>query len=218
MIILASQSPRRLELLRLLGWDFEVKPAQTDESLLPGEAPDAYVLRLAQAKARAVLPLAPGDAYLIGADTSVVDQDEVLGKPATPDEAVQMLRKLRSRAHQVYSAVAVLRAADGKMLTDLCMTEVPMRNYSEAEIQAYVASGDPMDKAGAYGIQNADFRPVDHLTGCFASVMGLPLCHLTRTLRRLGIPPSTEVPALCQEMIQYDCPVFEDVLRSENIV
>ena len=207
MIILASQSPRRVELLSLLGWDFVVKPSEVDESLNPGEDAQAYVIRLANAKAQAVLPQAPPGAVLIGSDTAVVDGDQILGKPATPGEAERMLRQLRGRTHQVYSAVAVLRASDGESRTDLCITEVPMRAFSDEELRSYVDSGDPMDKAGAYAIQNAGFQPVSVLAGCFANVMGLPLCHLTRTLRQMGLSPQKDVPTECQMALNYDCPV-----------
>jgi MAF protein len=212
MIILASQSPRRVELLRLLGWDFEVRPAAIDETLRPGEPADAYVLRLAEAKARAILGSAPPDSILIGADTAVADRGQVLGKPFSTDKALRILQQLRGRTHQVYTGVAVLQASDGKLFTDLCTTDVPMRAYSDDEIRKYVGSGDPMDKAGAYAIQNHEFNPVDGLAGCFANVMGLPLCHLTRTLRKLEISPRTDLPARCQEELGYDCPVFEEIL------
>ena len=212
MIILASQSPRRVELLRLLGCDFEVRPAAVDESLRPGEAAEDYVLRLAEAKARAAHSAAPAGAILVGADTAVVDRGQVMGKPASLEDAIRMLRQLRGRAHRVYTAVAVLRASDGRLLTDLCTTEVPMRAYADDEIRKYADSGDPMDKAGGYAIQNSDFRPVEGLAGCFANVMGLPLCHLTRTLRKLALSPRADVPVRCQDELGYDCPVYNQIL------
>jgi septum formation protein len=102
-------------------------------------------------------------------------------------------------------------------LTDLCVTEVPMRDYSDQEIEAYVQTGDPLDKAGAYAIQHPDFQPVDDLSGCFASVMGLPVCHLVRSLRKLDIPPRADVPTNCQSLLNYQCPVYRAVLRGEQV-
>jgi predicted house-cleaning NTP pyrophosphatase (Maf/HAM1 superfamily) len=115
----------------------------------------------------------------------------------------------------VYTALAALRSSDGKLLTDCCRTEVPMRYYSDGEMNAYIASGDPMDKAGAYGIQHPGFQPVVHLWGCYANVMGLPLCHLVRTLEKMGMISETDVPQACQAALQYDCPVYTQILKGE---
>ena len=212
MLLLASQSPRRRELLSLTGFDFQVAPAVVDEQVIVGEEPGAYVQRLAAAKARAAVPQASAGWVVIGSDTAVVDGEQILGKPASPAEAAATLQSLRGRRHQVYSAVAVLQIP-GRMVTDLCVTEVPMRSYHEEEIQAYVASGDPMDKAGAYAIQHAGFHPVEYLDGCYANVMGLPLCHLVRTLRKLEIFPRVDMPTRCQAAIGYACPVYDSILR-----
>ena len=216
LLLLASNSPRRRQLLALGGWTFTVDASNSDESLLPGEAPEAYVRRLAEVKARAVLERARPEHVIVGSDTSVVIDGEILGKPSDAADAHKMLRRLRGRAHQVYTGIAVLRARDGSVLTDVCVTDVPMRAYSDAEIDAYVRSGDPLDKAGAYGIQNPDFQPVAHMDGCYASVMGLPLCHLTVLLRRMGVPPRDDVPRNCQAMLAYQCPVFRSILNGEN--
>jgi septum formation protein len=213
MLVLASNSPRRRHLLALGGWSFMTFIAEVDERPLPGEAPKDYVLRLAENKARAVASRVPSEALIIAADTAVVDGGEILGKPADAAEAEAMLRRLRGRTHQVYTALAVLRNADGLLLTDWCMTEVRMRQYSDGEIQAYVESGDPLDKAGAYAIQHRGFQAVESLNGCYASVMGLPLCHLTRTLLKLGLSPRTHVPRTCQQTLDYDCPIYREVLE-----
>ena len=106
--------------------------------------------------------------------------------------------------------------SDGNLVTDLCVTDVPMRNYSDEEIDAYVASGDPLDKAGAYAIQHPGFQPVETMSGCYASVMGLPLCHLTRTLRRLEIPPPVDISAECQASLNYKCPISASILHGEQ--
>jgi septum formation protein len=212
MIILASNSPRRKELLALFGLPYRSCPADIDESPLAGEAPRAYVLRLAESKARAVAAQVPIDSLVIAADTTVADGGDILGKPANEQEAVQILTRLHGHTHQVYTAVAILRTADHILLLDSCATDVPMRDYSPEEIAAYVATGDPLDKAGAYAIQHAGFHPVEHLEGCYANVVGLPLCHLTRLLRRLMVEPQADIPQACQTVMDYDCPVFREIL------
>ena len=209
-LALASNSPRRKELLALGGWKFEIIVSDADESLLADEAPRDYVRRLAAEKARASSARADASQVVVAADTTVVDGNAILGKPAGPSEAKRMLRQLRGRVHQVYTGIAVLRIRDGNLLTDVCVTDVPMRNYSDEEIEAYVASGDPLDKAGAYGIQHVGFQPVTSMRGCYASVMGLPLCHVTRLLGQIDIQPGADVPARCQSFLNYACPVYQD--------
>jgi MAF protein len=224
-LVLASNSPRRRELLALCGWVFDTRPAEVDESLYPGEAPGGYVLRLAESKAR-TCAASPGNRgtmpagenmTILAADTAVVDGKTILGKPEDMAEAAEMLRRLRNRTHQVYTGIAVMRMSDGNLGTDLCVTDVPMRLYSEEEIDTYVSSGDPLDKAGAYAIQHPKFHPVERMSGCYASVMGLPLCHLTRTLRPLGIAPKTDIAAGCQSRLNYTCPISAAVLRGEQV-
>jgi len=217
LLLLASNSPRRRQLLALGGWMFSIDAANIDESLLPGETPTAYVRRLAEEKARAVLGRARDEHLIIGADTSVVIDGEILGKPIDQAEARVMLRRLRGRTHQVYTGIAVLRVEDGNLLTAVCVTDVPMRPYSDDEIEAYILSGDPLDKAGAYGIQNPDFQPVASMEGCYASVMGLPLCHLTVLLRRMEVTPRDDVPRQCQLTLHYDCPVYRSILHADHL-
>lgn len=215
-LLLASNSPRRRQLLALGGWTFDVLVSNSDESILPDETPEAYVRRLAEVKARAVLERARPEHIIIGSDTSVVIDGQILGKPADADEAHRMLRRLRGRTHQVYTGIAILRAADGALLTNVCITDVPMRDYSDGEIAAYVESGDPLDKAGAYGIQHPHFQPVASMDGCYASVMGLPLCHLTVLLRRMNITPQADLPGNCQATLVYQCPIFDSILSKTN--
>ena len=217
LMVLASNSPRRRELLALGSWMFNIRPADVDESQRPGEAPGTYVLRLAESKARACAASAHEDLIILAADTAVVDGDAILGKPEDMAEAEIMLRRLRGHTHQVYTGIAILRASDRKLVTDLCATDVPMRAYSDDELRAYIATGDPLDKAGAYAIQHSKFHPVEALNGCFASVMGLPLCHLMRGLRQLDIFPRTDLPAECQSSLNYTCPVSSAILRGENV-
>lgn len=217
MLVLASNSPRRRQLMALGGWTFTLIPAEVDESPLLGEHPKEYVLRLAEGKARAAASIAPEAALVVAADTTVADNGEILGKPADARQAEVMLRRLRGRSHQVFTALAVLNSTDGRLLTDWCRTEVPMRLYSDEELSAYIATGDPFDKAGAYGIQHEVFRPVERLGGCYANVMGLPLCHLVRTLREMGMAHEMDVPQACQAALQYNCPVYTQVLKGETI-
>ncbi len=210
-IVLASNSPRRRQLLALGGWDFSVVPAEVDERPRLGEEAPDYVSRVAESKARAVSSQARENDLVIAADTAVVDEMGILGKPVDSADAIAMLRRLRGSTHQVYTAVVVARG--GLVLKDICATDVPMRDYPEEEIQAYVASGDPLDKAGAYAIQHAGFHPVDELAGCYANVVGLPLCHLARTLRKVGLSPREDVPLACQSALGYRCPVYGQVLK-----
>ena len=196
---------------------FSVSISNVDESQQTGEAPPDYVLRLAEAKARAAVTHARPEHIILGADTAVVDGSRILGKPKDMKEATAMLKALRGHAHQVYTALAILRMNDARLVTDLCVTDVPMRNYSDEEMETYVLTGDPLDKAGAYAIQHPGFHPVENMKGCYASVMGLPLCHLIRVLRKLDVAPGADVPAACQSLLQYPCPVSHAILRGEQI-
>jgi septum formation protein len=215
-LILASNSPRRRQLMALTGWNFTVSACEIDETPLPDEAPALYVSRLANGKAQARASQLSTHSLVVAADTIVADGDELLGKPAGASGAREMLIRLRGRTHQVYTALAVIDTASGKTAHDRCRADVAMRAYTDAEIEAYIASGDPLDKAGAYAIQHAGFHPVDNFKGCYACVMGLPLCHLTRTLAGLGIPAPRNVAAACQANLEYDCPVFASILRGED--
>ena len=178
----------------------------------PTETPAAYVVRLAGEKVLAFIDNAAPGQIVIGSDTTVVIDGDILGKPADEIEAAAMLRRLRGRTHQVYTGIAALDPGAGRLLTDLCITEVPMRAYGDDEINAYVSTGDPLDKAGAYAIQHPGFQPVAGMGGCYASVMGLPLCHLTRMLRQFGMIPESDLPGACQAFLRYDCPVYLEIL------
>jgi len=208
-LILASASPRRQELLKALGLPFIIVPAEVDERQQTSASPAALVQSLSQAKAAAVAARYP-DAVIVGADTVVVLDGLVLGKPADAAEAARMLRALRGRAHLVYSAVTALAAATGRQATAVSESRVWLRNYSEAEIAAYVASGDPLDKAGAYAIQHRDFTPVARITGCYASVMGLPLGHLARVLAAVGVAVPVDVAQACQAVTGAECCLREE--------
>jgi MAF protein len=193
---------------------FDVLVADVDETLAPfGESPADYVLRLAETKARAVASQAHRDQIILAADTTVVDGQEILGKPKDSIEAVSMLTSLRGHAHQVYTGVALLRLSDRLLLRDLCITDVPMRDYSDEEIHSYVRTGDPLDKAGAYAIQHPQFHPVAEMRGCYASVMGLPMCHVIRLIRKMDIQPNTDFFLTCETLLEYECPVSSAILR-----
>lgn len=198
------------------GWTFTAQPADVDESRLPGEPPADYVLRLAVDKARAVASQAGDGQIVLAADTIVADGNFLLGKPSSPAEARRMLLGLRGRTHQVFTALALFDPAAQRLETDLCVTQVPMRAYSDQEIDSYIASGDPLDKAGAYAIQHPEFHPVENFSGCYASVMGLPLCHLLRTARLFGVESESNIPAVCQMNLHYNCPITAAVLRGEK--
>jgi septum formation protein len=193
-LILASNSPRRQELLRSLNLGFSVDSADVDETSLDGEAPDAMVCRLCRAKALAVAGRHPG-ATVLAADTVVALEGRLLGKPSDAAEAKAMLRALRDRTHQVYTAVCL--ATNGQLRSELSVSHVTMRPYTDEEIDAYVSSGDPLDKAGAYAIQHARFSPVARWEGCYPSIMGLPLRLAAGLLAEVGIPVRTDVAAVC---------------------
>jgi MAF protein len=196
---------------------FNVSVSDVDESQLPGEAPGDYVLRLAKTKALAAAEKGRPENIVIGADTAVVDQGMILGKPEDMAEAESMLKQLRGHTHQVYTGLAIYRVQDEQLVTELCITDVPMRSYSDEDISAYVSSGDPLDKAGAYAIQHPGFQPVESMQGCYASVMGLPMCHVVRALRKFKIHPRGDVPTSCQTFLQYQCPVSRVILRGEAV-
>jgi len=214
--ILASNSPRRQQLIDWTGWRFVSYPADIDESQRADELPDEYVLRLADTKARMAAARSRAVGPILAADTVVVDGAQLLGKPETLEDARRMLKQLRGRSHRVYTALALYDPPSLRMVKDLCVTQVPMRDYSDEEVERYIASEDPFDKAGAYGIQHKEFHPVSGLRGCYASVMGLPLCHVVRCMRRFGYEPMLDVAAACQNNLQYECPVSAAILRGEQ--
>ncbi len=213
-LVLASTSPRRRQLLSLLGIPFVLKSAGVDENPLQGEPPTELVLRVSQAKALAVNEIR-SDELVVAADTIVVLDGEVLGKPKDPDDAVRMLSWLRGRPHMVYTGVVVWHPASRTMMSELGESAVWMRDYADDEIAAYVASGDPMDKAGAYAIQHAEFDPVPRVEGCWLNVMGLPLCHLGRALAGFGVRVPANVPGACQAFSQRACAVSTQILARQ---
>ncbi|HEX5003808.1 MAG TPA: Maf family protein [Gemmatimonadales bacterium] len=180
-LVLASASPRRRQLLEMLGIAVDVRPSQVEEVRRPGEAPRDYALRLAQEKASAV----PGD-LVLAADTVVVLGEELLEKPADADDAVRMLLRLQGRTHQVVTAIA-LRAGD-TVFEALDVTSVTFRPAREATLRAYVRTGEPLDKAGGYGIQGYGAALVEGIDGDFFGVMGLPIRLVLDLLAEAGFP------------------------------
>jgi septum formation protein len=185
-VILASQSPRRRDLLTLVGIAHEVRPADVDESVRPGEAPDAYVRRLAAEKARAVADVV-GDpaAAVLAADTTVVVDGEILGKPGDAAEARAMVRRLSGRTHEVFTGMAVARG--GRRADAVERVSVTFRALADGEVAAYVATGEPMDKAGAYGIQGYGATLVERIDGDYFAVMGLSLVRAVALLGAVGV-------------------------------
>jgi septum formation protein len=197
MLILASQSPRRAELLRNAGFSFEVRPAEVDERAHPCEPPLDYVQRLAKEKALLVLATAPPGAHVLGADTTVAVDGESLGKPTDAADARRMLSKLSGRTHQVMTGVCLAwqcahangRDTGGNDVecdVEAEVTEVEFAPLSEEEIAAYVALGEPMDKAGAYAIQGRASRWIPRIRGCYFNVVGLPVARVCAMLTRAG--------------------------------
>jgi septum formation protein len=218
-VILASASPRRQQFFHSLGIPFSPESADIDEAPATNETPVAMVERLAIAKALTVGKRlaarhgdedesAPTEFLVVGADTVVAIHEEMLGKPAHVEEAYAMLLRLRGRPHQVHTALAFTHFACGKLLRTRSLvntTTVNMRCYSESEIAAYVATGDPLDKAGAYAIQHKKFRPVESLTGCPAAVMGLPVADLLRLLAEFNLPVERSPLQVCGVLTGVQC-------------
>lgn len=198
-LILASESPRRQDLLRQCGIAFTAAPAQVEETARDSETPEETALRLARDKARAAARrLDSESALILAADTVVADGAQILGKPANIAQAREFLQRLRGREHRVITGVSLLRAPGGKEWTDVAVTRVRMRAYAPAELEAYLATGDGMDKAGAYAIQHPVFRPVDSIDGCYANVVGLPMCKVYALLEAAGAPPARPLPDGCR--------------------
>jgi septum formation protein len=196
-LVLASSSPRRRELLASLGVQYEIIRPDVDETPQPGEPPLALVQRLSREKALAAahqrqarqVVLAADTVVILAADTLGIDErGQVLGKPASAAEARAMLRALRGRAHLVCTAFTLLRADDPHHAhTQVVTTRVHMRDYTDAEIEAYIATGDPFDKAGSYAIQHETFQPVAHIEGSYTNVVGLPVDEVRAALRQWGV-------------------------------
>jgi septum formation protein len=188
-LILASSSPRRAEVMRNAGFVFEVRPADVDETRQAHEAAEAYVSRIAKAKAETVAQRvrAAGErAIVIAADTTVVAEGQILGKPRDADDARRMLRLFSGKTHEVLTALCVINIPTGKEALHVERTRVDFLKMSEEEIESYIQTGEPFDKAGAYGIQGIAGRFATSIEGCYFNVLGLPLSRLWTTLQELG--------------------------------
>ncbi len=188
-LILASSSPRRRDLLRAEGFEFEVAPPAVDESARPGESPEAQAQRLALDKASAVAKHASDGDCVLAADTLVVLHDTVLGKPRDAEEAAEMLLRIAGRTHRVLTGYALL-CGNGRSDVGVVESRVEMREVSPEEARAYAASGEPLDKAGAYAVQGEGGRFVSGITGSRSNVIGLSLEALMPLLARLGVRPA----------------------------
>lgn len=189
-LILASASPRRAEILRNAGFDFEILPAEVDESVRPRESAADYVRRLAEEKARAaaqklVAKFERDWAVIVAADTTVVLDEKILGKPASADDARATLRRLSGKTHDVLTGLAVLPLRDTGIRLAVESTRVTFARMTAHEIEDYMASGEPFDKAGAYAIQGRCGRFITRIEGCYFNVMGLPLARLYSILREI---------------------------------
>ena len=184
-IILASQSPRRVALLKQIGIDCVVMPADIDETALPNESPSQYVLRLAAQKTRVIVAKSPSQNLpILAADTTVALDNEILGKPQNDDDAFNMLKQLSGSTHQVHTAIAV--AFNGNLVTALNTTQVEMMSLTDAMILEYIASGEHKDKAGSYAIQGLAACWIKKITGSYTGVMGLPVHETALLLNRLA--------------------------------
>lgn len=188
-IILASASPRRRELLAQLGYAFEIIPSQALEEEVAGESPQQHVMRLSRDKACEISTRDKIEGrWVIGSDTVVLRDNEILGKPQNDEDAARMLRSLSGRSHEVLSGYAVLDRATGEQRLGVVTTKVCFRALTEAEISGYIASKEPADKAGAYAIQGLGAFMVSRIEGSYSNVVGLPLCELVQALEELGVP------------------------------
>ena len=205
-IILASESQRRREIIRALDAAVEIVPSGVDEPPpCRDEGAEEYVENIASSKARAVASNGHSEALVIGADTSVVLGGRILGKPVDAAEARAMLAALRGRSHRVVTGVTVSR--DGAAASSVTSSEVTMREYSDDEIEAYIASGEPFDKAGGYAIQDPVFAPVSGLTGCYLNVVGFPLCEVMRLMAEVEVDVRLKQDWRVPERCPSECPL-----------
>ncbi|RPI28731.1 MAG: septum formation inhibitor Maf [Acidobacteria bacterium] len=205
-LVLASASPRRRELLGSLGLDFVVENSGVPEDTVDHRSPADFALELARRKAEAVAARYP-DGVVLGADTVVVVGSEILGKPNDTDDARRMLALIRNRWHLVITGLAVTESREGQTALRHVETRVRMADYSRNAIEEYIASGEPLDKAGSYAIQGLGGKLVAGIEGCYTNVVGLPLCEVAEMLRDLGV----EAPAaLCTDNAGQPCPRLVD--------
>lgn len=214
-IVLASGSPRRRELLGLLGLPFEVVVPQVKEDTAKYEDVKKTAMGLARMKAEVVAHVRQGE-VIVASDTLVVLGDRVMGKPDNAAEALAVLHALRGRKHEVTSGIVVHDRPGRSPAVEAVETQVWMRDYSDREIADYIARDEPFDKAGGYAIQDRDFRPVARIKGCYTNVMGLPLCHLYVLLEQVGFTPPVSPHRACEIHTGQRCLVAVDILEGAN--
>ncbi len=210
-LLLASGSPRRRQLMRAAGLQPRVEAVDVDESLIQGEGPAEMVVRLASAKARAARQRFSNRALILAADTTVVFDGRILGKPRDAAEAVRMLMDMRGQEHEVLTALALADTKQGEERVRLSRSRLQLREFSRSEAQAYADGGSPLDKAGAYGIQDDGFNPVDFeaFSDCFTNVMGLPLCTLADMLAELGWKAEMDLTQACFQYAPHALPAAQ---------
>lgn len=227
MLVLASNSPRRKELLKITGVDFTSRSPEVDERVAVGEHPEAYTRRMARTKARAIAAQngtgwTDGD-LILAADTAVIDggpggsvhnrgHSTILGKPADAVQAERMLLQLKGHTHQVCTATVVLDPLRDSINEAVVISTVYMRDYLPAEVSAYISSGDPFDKAGGYGIQHPTFQPVEMVAGCYPNVMGLPVCQVVRLMTEMGHTPASMDISDCR-MSEHPCRIYRTAIQ-----
>jgi MAF protein len=218
--ILASQSPRRRELLGLCGYPFETMAADVDENSVSDPDPAQDCIQTARLKAEAILNqicLPQRErTIIVAADTIVAIDGQILGKPEDATDAKQMLSALRDRTHDVHTGVMIIDVDSGREVLGSHTAVVKMRRYTEQEMSAYIASGDPLDKAGAYAIQHPIFRPVEQLNGCYLGVMGLSICHLLQLLRQIDLPFQAELASLETAHQRNECPLYDNIAQEHG--
>ena len=227
MLILATKSPRRKQLLDSIGWDFISMAPEIDEQVMEGECPEEYTQRVARAKAQAAMNQ-PGASWkkgdlILAADTAVLDpvrgtnpesedMHMILGKPASLSEAQEMLLRLRGRTHQVCTSITLLDPVEGNFREATEFSTVKMRNYSLNEMNEYISSRDPLDKAGGYAIQHSTFQPVQKVNGCYPNVVGLPVCHVIRLAAECGYCPPKNGTNSCDKS-DFPCWIYRSAFR-----
>ena len=205
-IVLASESQRRREIIGALDSAVEiVSPGIDERPPYPGEDAEEYVRNLSEEKALAVESKVPSETLVMGADTSVVLDEEILGKPVNEAEARDMLMALRGRSHRVVTGVTVVRK--GFLASTVASGDVAMREYTDAEMEEYIESGEPFDKAGGYAIQDERFAPVSAFSGCYLNVVGFPLCEVIRLMSKVGVNAKLKQEWRAPERCPSDCPV-----------
>lgn len=220
-LILASQSPRRRQLLQLLNIPFTCMVANVDEESITDPDPAVNVVETARIKAHAIaneylheFSDAGKNTWIIAADTTVALDSQMLNKPKDTQAARSMLQSLRNQAHEVHTGVVLLNPVTDQQVAGVNTAVVAMRDYSDIEIDSYIATGDPLDKAGAYAIQHPQFRPVAQLDGCFMGVMGLSICHLMQMMNQVDLPMVADLTAVSSAHTPYPpCQLWQNISR-----